>query len=145
MCHLWLLVVTRLSVWLLGSSLSLLINLSWRALRLLSRAASSSSSSFLANLRQAKKPEKWEGISWGKRKEIFFPKPSSPSSLPQFRNFKENNPLNWAVIITVTEPEAPFFFFFLRYYRADLSAVQKPLLLIVVAAFVADKEASLAT
>lgn len=54
-CHLWLLVVTTLSVCPLGSSLSLLISLSCRALRLLSRAASSSSSSFLASLEEKTK------------------------------------------------------------------------------------------
>lgn len=49
--HLWLLAVSALSVCPLGSSISLFISLSWRALRLLSRAASSSSSSFLASLK----------------------------------------------------------------------------------------------
>lgn len=102
MSHLWLLVVSRQSVGPLGSSLSLLISLSWRALRLLSRAASSSSSSFLANLRETKE-ERWKG--WGNRKSHFFLssfQPSSPFPLPRVRNFKGNNPLNWAVIIKVT-------------------------------------------
>lgn len=52
-CHLWLLVTTRLSGCPLGSSPSLVFSLSWRALRLLSRAASSSSSSILAILEKA--------------------------------------------------------------------------------------------
>lgn len=94
-CHLWLLVVTRLSICPLGSSLSLVISLSWRALRLLSRAASSSSSSFFANLRETKEK---------KRERVRKQKETSPFLLPQFRNFKGNNPLNWAVISTVTKP-----------------------------------------
>lgn len=81
-CYLWLLVMTRLSVCPLGSSLSLLISLSWRALRLLSRAASSSSSSFLANLWETQKERK---------------------TFPQFRNFKGNTPTNWSVIITAAK------------------------------------------
>ena len=61
MCHLWLLVRTRLSGCPLGSSLSLLISLSWRALRLLSRAASSSSSSVPAILRETGEAKKGAG------------------------------------------------------------------------------------
>lgn len=67
-CHLWLLVMTRLSGCPLGSSLSLLLSLSWRALRLLSRAASSSSSSFFANLTETK--EERERVR--RQRHIFF-------------------------------------------------------------------------
>lgn len=78
--YLWLLVITRLSDWPLGSSLSLLFILSWRALRLLSRAASSSSSSFLAILREDKRRKReWEDKGTHYLFSTF--NPSSPFSL----------------------------------------------------------------
>lgn len=104
--------MTRLSGCPLGSSDSRPFILSWRALRLLSRAASSSSSSFFANLRETKeeREEQWghkERLSFLFQLQLFNPSPPSPP-FTQFsftiRNFRVNDSLNWTVIVRVTKP-----------------------------------------
>lgn len=111
----------------LDSSLSRARSRSWRALRLLSRAASSSSSSFLANLRQIK--QEWErkgGWGWKEKDFLLFFNFSSPNFTPSpllpfplFRNFKGNDSLNWSVIIAVTQP-AGFGRVFFSFYSSPI-------------------------
>jgi len=82
-CHLWLLVMTMLSGCPLGSSLSLPFILSWRARRLLSRAASSSSSSFLASLWETERERERDG-NFEDTKLQPLTSPSPPFPLSQF-------------------------------------------------------------